>query len=111
MKSLYVDAFDLGHTLESRQMFRFEKEGKDFLVSHGNRHLLLRQDGHSLNYEGANEAFIKKFFSLDEKYEDILKSINRDEHLNKAMVDFYGLRIMKQDPWECLISFVCSQQS
>ena len=68
MKSLYVDAFDLGHTLESGQMFRFEKEGKDFLVSHGNRHLLLRQDGHSLNYEGANEAFIKKFFSLDEKY-------------------------------------------
>ena len=48
------------------------------------------------------------FFRLDEDYASIIKSISKDEFIRKAIKENYGMRIIRQDPWECLISYICS---
>lgn len=48
------------------------------------------------------------YFALDEPYSHIIKQINKDSYMNTAIKKYYGLRIVRQDPWECLISFLCS---
>jgi N-glycosylase/DNA lyase len=35
-------------------------------------------------------------------------SINKDPHIGKAVKDYWGLRLIKQDPWECLVSYICA---
>jgi N-glycosylase/DNA lyase len=48
---------------------------------------------------------------LDKPYDLILKSISKDNNVGKAISDNYGLRIMRQDLWQCVISFICSSVS
>jgi N-glycosylase/DNA lyase len=35
-------------------------------------------------------------------------SINKDAVIRKALIQLEGLRLIRQDPWECLISFICA---
>ena len=39
---------------------------------------------------------------------EILSQINKDKHIAQAIDEFKGLRILRQDPWECLISYICA---
>ena len=55
------------------------------------------------------DAFdLKTYFSLDHDLDQILSSLPKDPFLTSAVKEYYGLRILRQDPWECLISFLCS---
>jgi N-glycosylase/DNA lyase len=38
----------------------------------------------------------------------ILKEIDRDPTIHRAIKKYKGLRLIRQDPWECLLSFLCS---
>jgi len=52
---------------------------------------------------------VARYFSSDDDMTEILCSFPKDDHfLRTAVSDFAGLRLLTQDPWECLISFVCS---
>jgi len=63
-----------------------------------------------IEFHGVDEEFIIHF-SLDENLSKILKEINKDEYIKKSIDKYRGLRILRQDPWECLISFICSTAS
>ncbi len=47
-----------------------------------------------------------EYFRIDDSMERIYSQIMKDEHISEAIQRFYGLRLMKQDTWECLVSFV-----
>lgn len=79
-----------------------------YYIATGDRVFRTRQSANYLEYEGANRTFITHYFALDEPYSDILAQINRDTHIGRAIGSYRGLRIVRQDPWECLISFLCS---
>ena len=54
---------------------------------------------------------IERFFRLDDDVESIHADISRDPRVAE-MVDLYpGLRLLRVDPWECMISFICSANS
>lgn len=112
MPVLKVRDFSLSHTLECGQIFRVNKVGDWYYINVRDRLFKVQQNGDELVYEGrADEQFIKHFFSLDHDLELIYRKISLDEYIEGAIEKFRGLRILRQDPWECLISFLCSTAS
>jgi N-glycosylase/DNA lyase len=102
--------FSLEYTLESGQLFRWERRGEWWsgVVSGGV--LRVKQEGDALRCAASSErldsGFVARYFGLDLDLDHVLAAISRDETISRAIERFYGLRIVGQDPWECLASFV-----
>lgn len=71
----------------------------------------IRQEGDKLFYEGASHWFITHFFDLNTDYAAIKRVLQKDVVLKRAIAHYPGLRLIRQDPWECAIAFLCSQMS
>jgi N-glycosylase/DNA lyase len=100
--------FDLDVTLCCGQVFRWEKRGEWWFGVVGDRAVKVRQTGEVLEFSGMNEGFVKHYFSLDLDLQQISSEIGKDEHVKAALSEFWGLRIVRQEPWECLVSFICA---
>ena len=115
------EQLDINKTLSSGQSFRWTKnEDGSWLGSiEGDRYLFrqLPDDGNGsvIEYEtsstGNNERRIKKFFDLDCRYSEIFDTFRDDPFLSPAMKAHAGLRVLTQDPWETMISFILSTAS
>lgn len=105
---LRIPRFSLKHTLECGQFFRFTKAPDTYMVQSSDRIFSLWQKGEFLFYEGIEEPFLIRFFRLDDDFDSILKEIDRDPVIHRAIEEYRGMRLIRQDPWECLISFLCS---
>lgn len=100
--------FDLDRTLSCGQAFRWEKvDGWWQGVAEG-RAVRIRQDGYLLVFEGADEEFVRDYFQLDQDLPTILSSIDRDPAISAAIRECRGLRLVRQQPWECLVSYLCA---
>jgi N-glycosylase/DNA lyase len=77
----------------------------------GNRVIRIRQDDDRLEYSGAGRRFITHYFSLDTDLTEIVSSFDRDPVIHAATKHCHGLRLIRQPPWECLISYICSTNS
>ncbi len=111
MGKIKVHDFNLEYTLESGQIFRISKDNGWYYVNAQNKFFKIKQAGNEVEFCGVDEEFIIYFFSLNENLPQILKEINKDKYIGKAIVRYRGLRLIKQEPWECLISFICSSAS
>ena len=102
--------FSLDYTLESGQVFRWERRGEWWrgIVSGGV--ISLRQEGDSLRCESSGEAlgsaFVRDYFRLDEDFQAVLGSFAKDKTITDAVQKFYGMRLIRQERWECLASFL-----
>jgi N-glycosylase/DNA lyase len=105
---LYIPRFSLKETLECGQFFRFTKVMETYLVQSSGRFFSLWQKGDSLFFDGVEESFLISFFRLDEDMDSIFKQIDQDLFIHQAIQTYQGLRLIRQDPWECLLSFLCS---
>lgn len=109
--------FDLNQSLGCGQVFRWRYEEDQWWYGViGVNFIKIRQVGNILDYETfpkvANSAlFIKNYFRLDDDLETIYSHIGKDEYLQEAIRHARGLRLIRQDPWECMISFIISQQN
>jgi len=106
-----IKNFSLKHTLECGQLFRYEKKNGYYFLVVKDKIIKLKQKGNILLFEGASSKFIKHYFALDEDYEKIIEELKKDKFVAEAIKKYYGLRICRQDPWECLISYICSSAS
>jgi N-glycosylase/DNA lyase len=100
--------FDLDASLCCGQVFRWEKRGDWWFGVVGGRVVRVRQGEGVLEFVGADEAFVKDYFCLDHDLEWISREIGRDAHVRAALRRFWGLRLVRQEPWECLASFICA---
>nr|WP_297707591.1 DNA glycosylase [uncultured Butyrivibrio sp.] len=110
------DDFDLQKIADSGQCFRFNKCGKGYSVAAIDRYLYVEQVGVS-DYlfdcpEDEYNSFWKDYFDLDTSYKEVRKLIDKEEdpYLFEASEFGKGIRILRQDPWEMLISFIISQR-
>ena len=110
MKSLRVKDFSLKHTIESGQIFLYTESDRGYEIIDGESKFRVRQEGDSLLYEGIAEKDLIYFFALDLNLEYETKEFD-DEYLLLALEKYWGLRIMRQDFWQCMIGFVCSSAS
>jgi N-glycosylase/DNA lyase len=104
----HAPGFSLRHTLESGQYFRYAEQGGVYTVVRGQRYFRVRQDGETLQYDGADLWFLREFLGLDQDYAAIERSLRRDRRLWEALDAYPGLRILRQDPWECTAAFITS---
>jgi N-glycosylase/DNA lyase len=108
MHWLKVRDFNLDSTLNSGQLFRYICFGDHYLIHVGNSLFKIRQKGGRILFEGVGEEFISRFFRLDDDLEVIYRGIGKDPFVGRAIELYRGLRLIRQDPWECLVSFLCS---
>ncbi len=107
---------NVGITLDCGQAFRWKKlpDGGMHGVAFG-KPLTVREEGNKIILEGCSEddfeAVWKSYFDLDRDYEKICCGFRSDPALKNA-VDFCpGIRILRQEPWEALCSFIISQNN
>ncbi len=104
--------FSLDQTLGCGQVFRWERTADGWWYGVvKDKVIKIRQDCTTLVFEGANTAFIRYYFSLDLDLKQVIKNIDRDPFIHKAISRCAGLRLVRQPPWECLISYICSTNS
>ncbi len=100
--------FDLDFSLCCGQVFRWQKVGGWWYGVVGDNVFRVRQCGARLEFEGVSEDFVRDYFGLNDNLEEISQFIARDDFIRKALQRYEGLRIIRQVPWECLISFICA---
>ena len=110
---MFTDApsFDLALTLNSGQVFRYRQEADRYFVCLRDKLFWLRQAGGRLEFGGAGDRFIRRFLDLDYDLDAALKRLHRVRPIRPALGACRGLRIVQHDPWECLVSFICSTRS
>jgi N-glycosylase/DNA lyase len=101
-------SFDLDFSLCCGQVFRWKKIGEWWYGVTGEKVFKIRQLGAELDFENVTKEFVTCYFGLNDDLEQISRCIGRDDYIRKALRRFEGLRIVRQDPWECLISFICA---
>ncbi len=110
------ELFDLEKTFTCGQCFRFDKNenGKWFGVVN-NKEITLWQDQNNIVLENVSknefEEFWYNYFDLGRDYNTINQNFTADKILNTALNYGKGIRILKQQPWEALCSFIISQNN
>lgn len=61
--------------------------------------------------EAVIAPLFRDYLRLDDDLEAIGESISKGEQISAAVSKYLGLRILRQEPWECLVSFICSANS
>lgn len=100
--------FDLNFSLCCGQVFRWKRIGEWWYGVVGQNVLKIRQSGANLEFDGASEDFVWNYFRLKDDLIQISQCIAKDAYIRKALKRFGGLRLVRQEPWECLIGFICS---
>ena len=110
--------FDLAMTLDSGQVFHWEKAGGGFVGTIGDLAVYVEQKGDVLKVRcGATLAtsprrplpgIVAHYFALDHPLSEICASFPDDSIMNAARDFCRGLRIIRQPKWECLATFICS---
>ena len=101
-------AFDLDFSLCCGQVFRWRKLGSWWYGVVGEQVVKIRQYGKELEFENVSKEFVKSYFGLNDDLAQISQCIGKDDYVRNALHKFEGLRIIRQVPWECLISFICA---
>jgi N-glycosylase/DNA lyase len=99
---------DLGLTLSCGQAFRWEERDGWWEGVVGGRVWRVRRDGDRVIFEGTSARALRHYLALAEDLPGILSSIDRDPVIHRAIGACRGLRILRQDSWEILVSFICA---
>lgn len=104
--------FDLFHTFDCGQCFRWNYENGGFSgVAMGHHLHILEKDGKFIFKNTDLETFNKvwrNYFDFDRDYSVIKAELSKDAVLENAISFGSGIRILNQDAFECLISFIIS---
>lgn len=118
MKPIIIDCdgyFNLERTFTCGQAFRWRKdENNVWSCIVKDRFIKAEEKDNKLYFYTDNESFNsfwKDYFALNTDYKEICSTISKDAVLNKTVEYGKGIRILKQDPWEALCSFIISQNN
>lgn len=107
--------FDIKQTFLCGQCFRWtECENGDFEGIAGGRYLKARQSDKGvelLNIDENDIPFWENYFDMSTDYAAVIKQLSADKILCEAAKNASGIRILRQEPFETLISFIISQNN
>ncbi|MBO5551693.1 MAG: DNA-3-methyladenine glycosylase 2 family protein [Lachnospiraceae bacterium] len=113
---LRIENFDLNQIAESGQCFRMQIQGPDRarVVARGRVLEIEKKDKMDYSFSCTEDEFNdiwRTYFDLETDYGHFTDSIDpEDEFLRKAASYGSGIRILRQEPFETLISFIISQR-
>ena len=99
---------NIRETINSGQIFLWENYGNEWFVIDGHDIIMGKQTPFEVLTFSKR---IRDFFRQDDNYGKILKEITKDKIVKKAASHYPGLRITRQDPFQCCISFIVSSNS
>jgi N-glycosylase/DNA lyase len=110
--SFTAQNYDLALTLNSGQSFRWNatEDGWEGVIDR--RWVLLRQEPGRIICSTAvpveNWDWLAHYLQVDIDLRNVTATFPADEHMRQAVDACRGLRLLRQDPWECLASFILS---
>ena len=108
--------------MESGQAHRWKNLGDGWYSGVlGPRLIHVRQNCQGVEYRAADASdavdpevlngLLWSYFRLDDDICVIYRDIRRDRRVAEMVSRYPGLRILRQDPWECTVAFICSATS
>jgi N-glycosylase/DNA lyase len=108
LREIAATDFDLACTLDSGQVFHWEKCGNGYAGTIGPNGVYLEQRRKRLFFSGVTARIIANYFALDHPLAEICRSFPDDPAMTAARDFCRGLRIIRQPRWECLATFITS---
>ena len=107
---------DLRQIIDSGQSFRIEQTSEEeFVLIAMGRRLKISQKGQEFTFDCTQQEFDEiweSYFDLDTDYAMIRDSVDeKDTYLRTAMEAGYGVRVLRQDIWEMIVTFLISQNN
>ncbi|MCH5204664.1 MAG: DNA-3-methyladenine glycosylase 2 [Oscillospiraceae bacterium] len=110
-----VNELDPARTFLCGQCFRWqEDESGGFSGIARGRRIFVSQNGDKVEIDGipdADEKLWRSYFDLDADYGEYIARLSEDKTLKKACEASAGIRILRQEPFETLLSFIISQNN
>ena len=111
--------FELSQTLDCGQAFRWEIQAdRSFIGAYLNRPLHIStynlKDSTFILHDTTEDELLSvwyDYFDMSADYGEFKRILSEDETLHKACTYAYGIRILRQDSWEALSSFIISQNN
>lgn len=98
---------DLDYTLGCGQVFRWYKEDGKWKGLIDNREVHLKRSGETIEVSGeVGMDDLRSCFRMDDDLGSIYDSIKKDERMRELVEKYEGLRLVRQDPWGCSVSFI-----
>ena len=112
----YVSNFDLSQTFDCGQCFRWNKNENSYSGVAFGRELEAFSDGEDIIFVGTTlksfNSIWKDYFDFSTDYKKIGENFSDFNPVLKKAYEFCpGIRILRQDPWETLCSFIISQNN
>jgi len=107
-----VRNYDLSATLSSGQAFRWRHHDDSWVGVIGSRWVRLQATNASIIAQTAEPVgdwrWLNHYLQLDLDLDAVLSTFPNDDPMRSAVGHSRGLRLLRQDPWECLASFILS---
>lgn len=109
-----IKSFELKDIFECGQCFRWKEQKDGSYTGIFRKNVInVKKAGKNLTFQGICEKDLKEtvieYFDLNRNYEEIKEKLSKiDEHMEKSIKYGEGIRILNQDLWEIIISFIIS---
>ena len=110
-----LDSFNLEHIFECGQCFRWEKiDEYSYIGIIDDTVLKVKIDNDKLVISGVTDKkdiqnYLIEYFDLNRDYSNIKSKLSSIDKYMKESIDYgYGIRILNQNIWECIISYIIS---
>lgn len=112
LQSLH-QSFDPIISISSGQAFLWEKHDDSWYGIDGERVVRISQTGGRLEFASFQEDRVwdQRMFRLDDDSKAIFNEISKDQLMRRLVRAYPGLRLMRQEPHQCLFSFVCASNT
>lgn len=108
---------DLASTLFSGQVFRWRKQDEWYEGVIFGRIVRVRGAEGGIAFAMVDDdvdltaSRLRDYFSLDIDLHEVYSALSWDKALQEALDRYQGMRVLRQDPWETTLSFLCAQNS
>ena len=111
-----IECFNVELSLFCGQAFRWMKnEDGSFTGTVKGRVLNISQNENQIILKNTTkddfENIWSDYFDLGRDYAGICRKFENDKYLKNAKEEYYGIRVLNQEPWEALCSFIISQNN
>lgn len=100
---------NLDLTINSGQVFLWKKVNGYWYGVYGDSIVKVAVNNNTLEFSSYPEKVdCEQMFRLDDNLNSITREISKDDVMKEAVSTLKGLRIMRQDPYQCMVSFICA---
>ena len=94
--------------IESAQCFQWTEEEGGFCARIAGKNVCVWNGSDGIWGAGTDAAFLRRYLDLDTDYASALSEYMWHPQCREAVQTFHGIRVLRQDPWETLLSFILS---